>query len=141
MFRKPTGAGAALVHLVYAQEGPEAPEPLVALVASEAEAGAIEREVQAVNPGVRVRWESHRVLGGPAATVHALLLDCGADECPEPADPIGVAVHADAGSAAASLRELAATAPGARYLVRRLPVGWRRPEWPFVTTPWPLPSP
>lgn len=118
-----------LVQLVYAQEAPDGSEPLVAVVSTESEASQIELETKARHPGVRVRWETHRVIDGPSDTVYVLLLDAGGPRDGEPTDPMGIAVYGHEHGAAERLRTQEASQPG--HVVARYAVGWRRPGWPF----------
>lgn len=121
--------GSQLVHLVYAQQNVDGPEPLVAVVATEEEASQIEVEAKVGHPGGLVRWETHEVVDGPSGVVYALLLEAGGPHEGEPTDPIGIAVYADEQSATARLHAEESVQPG--HFVVQYPVGWRRPGWPF----------
>lgn len=137
-------------------------EPLIAVVASEDEAGAIERElIDARTDLQRVAWEELLVYPGTSRgstsegltsegstsdeqadtgppMVHVVLhagIEVIADGLDEPAGPVPVSVHASREAAEA---EAAATGdPDIR--VTTYPLGWRRPGWPFERTA-PLPE-
>lgn len=121
--------------LVYARSEPDAAEPLVAVCTSEQEARDVESLVDGRRDGVRVTWEVHDLLPprvAAGAEVHLVLLDPASHRPDdEPSDPIGIAAFSsreDADREAARRRE----ADGdPHYVVRTLPIGWRRLGWPF----------
>ena len=57
MFQRRRRSQPAVCYLVYARQGPEADEPLAAVVASEREAVALDARVRRQHPGLEVRWE------------------------------------------------------------------------------------
>lgn len=115
---------------VYGREDDGCAEPLIAVLASEDDAIALERSLSAEAPQVRVRWETHGVVGGPADLVHVVFLDAGGSAADgEACDPIGLAAfanHEDAARDAASRR----ASGEADVVVRPVNVGWRREGWP-----------
>lgn len=124
------------MQLVYARPEPEGAEPLVAVVGTEAEARSIEAQVGALLPTARVVWETQQVLGGPADPVHLVLLGAGASPGTpgtpgtEILDPVAVKVFARREAAEDEVAQRAATSAG-EAVVLSVPLGWRRPGWPF----------
>ncbi len=124
--RAQTDDAGNVVQLVYARSGLRQHEPLVALVRTEEEAAEIEAQVVTHAPGARVMWETHGVVGGPTDIVHVVLLAAGGSGEDEAADPIGVAVFADRDDADNDVRIRREADPRVEFVVRTLPVGWRR---------------
>lgn len=130
------------VRLVYVRSGPgdDSVEPLVAVVASEAEALAIYHELASRMPDAYTSWEHHPLQGyeigsTPPEVVHVVMSgwaeDRMADGPREMTDPIGAAAFVDLDDAGRLAAELAAAeAPDFAVWSRRL--GERRHGWPFV---------
>ncbi|WP_370288834.1 hypothetical protein [Nocardioides sp.] len=119
------------MHLVYGRSDADSPEPLIAVVEAEDEAGAIESSLASSASAVQVRWETHEVVGRVADLLHIVLLDAGSrEDGGESADPIGLGVFADKGAAEADAKRRRETGEGPDVVVRSLPLGWRRPGWP-----------
>lgn len=116
--------------LVYGCEDDGGAEPLIAVLASEDDARALERSLSAEAPQVRVRWETHVVVGGPADVVHVVFLDAGGRAADgEACDPIGLAAFADREGAVRDAASRRASGE-ADVVVRPVAVGWRREGWP-----------
>lgn len=131
---RPAGTDEPLsaINLLYARPGPEQAEPLIAVVSTEEEARAIEAEVVLGEPETRVVWETHEVVGQVDDTVHVVLLTAGGDSAAEATDPIAVRAFADRSDAERDLAARETGEDGAHYVVRSLPLGWRRTGWPFA---------
>ncbi|GAA1343636.1 hypothetical protein [Arthrobacter roseus] len=120
------------IRILYARSGPEEPEPLIAVVATEEEARATEAEIVNREPETRVVWETHEVFEQIGDTVHVVALAAGGDTSQEAADPIAASVHAQRSDAVHDLAMRRGDADHDHYIVRSLPVGWRRAGLPFV---------
>ncbi len=120
------------INVVYARSGPEEPEPLIAVVPTEDEARAIEAEIAAREPETRVVWETHEVVEQVGDAVHIVILAAGGATSQEAADPIAVSVHASRSNAMRDLPMRRRDHDDAHYIVRSLPLGWRRPGRPFA---------
>lgn len=124
------------VYLVYGRRTAEGPEPLVAVATSETGARSIEREVTSRHPGSRIMWEVHELDEPVDREVHAVILAASGRSPDEAAaleepEPIAVAVFARRSSAEAEAARLADVEQTPHYLVRSLPLAWRRTGWPF----------
>lgn len=113
----------------------------MAVCASEADSRALEEDLAQVRPGVRVMWETHEVLPRgvqPGGDVHIVMLSPSSDVADsgrpytEELDPIGIMVFAERGDADADAERRRAQESVPHYVVLSLPVGWRRPGWPFT---------
>lgn len=132
------------VRLVYVKSvpGDDSVEPLVAVVASEAEALTIYHELTAALPETYTSWEHHRLqgyeIGGtPPAEVYLVLSGWVEDQMPdgqrEMTDPVGEAAFVDRGEAERLAARLDA-AEGRDYVMWSRRLGERRQGWPFSAT-------
>ena len=125
----------AVIRLVYARTDAEASEPLVAVCRTEPEARVLEQEVLEVGSGAEVRWETHDVLGIAGDEVYAVMQ--APDLSQEPLtelDPVGLKVFARKDEAERYAAQRRKQFGVDHFIVWSLPIGWRRPGWPFDRT-------
>lgn len=136
-----------LYRLVYAQSGSGndecTVEPLIAVVSSEDEARAVYLDVIGRFPESHVSWEEWPLTvdapNGMNVESHRLHIvvdghvGIGMPDNPhETTDPIGVAIHSTRAGAEEHASRLDEDSDRSSHLVLSVPVGYRRPGWPFA---------
>ncbi|MGE9809242.1 hypothetical protein [Janibacter sp. G1551] len=117
-----------MVYLVYAVNPQDSSEPLIAIVDSEEQAIALERQLSPV----RVRWEEHTVPEGAHDELFIIFLAAGGDTSDaELTDPIGDHLFVDHQEAVRHRDQRNLSGVG-HFVVRSYPSGWRRAGWPFA---------